>query len=288
LSVKAGAQPEEPNALTGRSPVASSKASQTLQARSPRRRDDRLLSCGSPGLRRPPNTVEPYWFGSPSSPLHRYSRCSTLRSSGGRLRAGNPKITCPRLPCPQAPLQSMTTAASPSTPLPDPAHRPALSGVSGHTGERLPASSSVTAGAPTVPDFGHEDRSSRCSTQRPAGATSEETDTGHGPMGEGHGTNHEGPYRTAPSETPTTEAGSVRCRTLSGRSGKPPPTCAPPHDSRLRRATVTSRDTRESPRRRARRKPHAGARHVVVSPSASLRPGSPEKASRRIASSRRM
>jgi hypothetical protein len=142
----------------------------------------------------------------------------------------------------------------------------------------------VTAGAPTVTDSGHKDRSPRCSTQRSEGATSEEVGTGHEPLGEGHGANPKariGPPRARHSRPKPEEN---RDRAPSGRDGKPSPTS--PHPASAGPEEPPSRgETHEGTRGVELVTNHAQARRVVVSPSASLRPDSPEKASRRIATS---
>lgn len=173
-------------------------------------------------------------------------------------------------------------------PLARPTRRQALSGHARQASGRLPASSSIVAGAPTMTDSDRADRSPRSSTHRAAGATSEEA---------------------APSTDRWTE---VATRTARARVGPPranalgrnrerllPSPLGPgwqatadhaaSRSCRLRRATAARHDTRESPRRRACHRQHAGNMTCRrSSPSASLRPDSPKKASRRIATSRRM
>jgi len=59
----------------------SSKASQTLRSRSSRHRDDRLLSCGSPGLRRLKHVRRAVWVELSLFAVAPVFRCSALRSS---------------------------------------------------------------------------------------------------------------------------------------------------------------------------------------------------------------
>jgi hypothetical protein len=93
-------------------------------------------------------------------------------------------------------------------PLACPARRQALSGQARQASGRLPASSSIVAGAPAMTDSDRADRSPRSSTHRAAGATSEEA-APSGPMDRGHDTNRKGPYRTAPSERPRPKPGAI-------------------------------------------------------------------------------
>jgi hypothetical protein len=172
-------------------------------------------------------------------------------------------------------------------PLVCPTRRQALSGQARQASGRLPASSSIVASAPAKTDSDRADRSPRSSAHRAAGATSEEA-APSGPMDRGHDADHKGPCRTAPSERPRPKPRAIA--TEPPRPGwQATADHAEPRGCRLRRATSTRSDTRESPRRRACHRQHAGNMTCRrSSPSASLRPDSPEKASRRIATSRRM
>ena len=129
------------------------------------------------------------------------------------------------------PAPSLSSGATPeydrsrqsTDPLARPTRRQALSGHARQASGRLPASSSIAAGAPTMTDSDRADRSPRSSAHQAAGATSEEaapsTDDGqrsrHGPQG---------PVSDRPERTPSAEAGSDCYRAPSGRGGKPPPT----------------------------------------------------------------
>jgi hypothetical protein len=95
----------------------------------------------------------------------------------------------------------------------------------------------------------------------------------------------EGPCQTAPSKRSPTEAGSVHCRAPSRRDGKPSPTW--PHPTKAGPEGPPARgETHERARGVELVTDNTQAHDTLsLSPSASLRPGSPEKASRRIATS---
>lgn len=118
------------------------------------------------------------------------SRVSALRSSGLPRRAGNPKIAHPHLPCPQAPLQSLTTAASLSTPVPALPSADPFGSAPSRGGERLPASRWPSAGEPTNDQLRPEGRNpSMQHPFDPDGGDLRRSCTSRESMGRGRGTN---------------------------------------------------------------------------------------------------
>lgn len=117
-------------------------------------------------------------------------RVSALRSSGLPRRAGNPKIAHPHLPCPQAPLQSLTTAASLSTPVPALPSADPFGSAPSRGGEHLPASRWPSAGEPTNDRFRPEGRNpSMQHPFDPDGGDLRRSCTSRESMGGGRGTN---------------------------------------------------------------------------------------------------
>jgi hypothetical protein len=96
---------------------------------------------------------------------------------------------------------------------------------------RLPASSSIVAGAPAKTDSDRADRSPRSSAHQATGGRPPKRL--HHPRTDGQRSRHEpqGPVSDRPERTPSTEAGSDCCRAPSGRGGKPPPTMPHPTDA---------------------------------------------------------
>lgn len=120
-----------------------------------------------------------------------------MRSSGLPRRASNPKTAHPHLPCPQAPLQSLTTAVSLSTPVPALPSADPFGSAPSRGCERLPATRWPDAGEPTKDRCRPEGRN--LSLQRPFdpdGGDLRRSCTSRVSMGGGRGTNPK--VRTGP------------------------------------------------------------------------------------------
>lgn len=167
------------------------------------------------------------------------SRVSALRFSGLPRRASNPKTVHPHLPCPQAPLQSLTTAVSLSTPVPALPSADPFESAPSRGCERLPATRWPDAGEPTKDRYRPEGRN--LSLQRPFdpdGGDLRRSCTSRVSMGGGRGTN------------PKVCTGPPRAKALGRNREKSLPS---PLESEWQ-ATV---DQRGNPRCRACQRQHA-------------------------------